>query len=104
MRRVPSLASIREVERRVAQHGRDAVNHLRGARIAARAALGRPSTLAWIAGASCMLGFWLSHRPRTPAAPQGAGATSTSAMALLAGFAVRWAMRSLPAIVRQLGR
>jgi len=98
MMRAPGLASIRAVEQRVAQHGRDTLNHLRGARIAARAAVGRPATLAWIAGAAGLFGFWLARRPRAPAASARAGATSASALALLAGFAVRWGVRNLPTI------
>ena len=104
MIRAPDLAAIHAAELRVAQSARNVSDSLRRARVAFRATLVRPSTLALAAGAACLLGFWLWRRPRPQATSSsaGAGVAATASVAgLLGAFVVRYGMQYLPFILRQ---
>jgi hypothetical protein len=105
MMRAPSLAAIHAAELRVAQSRQNARDSLHRARVASRATLARPVTLALIAGATGLLGFWLTRRARSPSrrsSPRGEGTAATpSAAGVLAAFIARYGMRHLPFILQQ---
>jgi hypothetical protein len=104
MMRAPSLAAIHAAESRIAQSGRDARDGLRRARVAFRANLTRPSTLALVVGVAGLLSFWLARKPQPPAtsSPAGVSVATTASVAGLAGaFIVRYAMKHLPFVLQQ---
>lgn len=99
----PDLAAIHAAELRVAQARGDTRDGLRRARFALRENLARPSTLALIAGAAGLFGFWIARRPRLPATSSSAGAAAkTSAAGLVLAFIVRQAMQGLPFVLQQI--
>ena len=106
MTRAPTLAAVHKAEVRLAQSRRDTADSLRRARVAVRATLARPSTLALVAGAAGLLGFWLARRqPQPQAIPSSGGAAivaKTSVAGLVLAFVVRYAMQHLPSMLRQL--
>ena len=103
MMRAPDLAAIHAAELTVAQCRSDARDGLRRARLAFRENLARPSTLAVIAGAAGILGFWLAFRRPQRVTPSPAGmAAKTSALGLVLAFIVRHAMQNLPFIVQHV--
>lgn len=106
MTRAPTLAAIHAAELRVAQSRRDTADGLRRARVALRATLARPSTLALVAGAAGLLGFWLARRrPQPQATPASDGAaivTSTSVAGLVLALIVRYGMQRLPSVLQRL--
>jgi hypothetical protein len=106
MIRAPTLAAIHAAELSVAQARRNTGDSLRRARIALRATLARPSTLALVAGVAGLLGFWLARRrPQPRATPSSDGAAvnkTTSAAGLVLAFIVRYGMQRLPLILQQL--
>jgi hypothetical protein len=107
MMRAPALAAIHAAELRVAQAERNSRDSLRRVRVAFRAALVRPSTLALVAGAAGLFGFWLARRPQPQPQPQAtastAGATATtSAIGLVLAFMVRYGLQRLPNILQQV--
>jgi hypothetical protein len=103
--RAPDLAAIHAAELRVAQSQRNTRDGLRRARVAFRAVLIRPSTLALVAGAAGLFGFWLARRPqpqpRAPASTAGVAATN-SAAGLVPAFILRYGMQRLPFILQQV--
>jgi hypothetical protein len=105
MMRAPGLAAIHAAELRVAQSERNTRDSLRRVRVAFRAALVRPATLALIAGAAGLAGFWLARRrqppPQATASTAGVAAT-TSAVGLVLAFVVRYGMQRLPSILQQV--
>lgn len=103
--RAPDLAAIYAAELRVAQSKQDTRDGLRRVRVAFRAALARPSTLALVAGAAGLLGIWLARRPQPQATSSSAGvavAATTSAVGLVLAFIVRYGMQHLPLILQQV--
>jgi hypothetical protein len=105
MMREPTLAAIYAAERRVAQSEQDTRDGLRRVRVAFRAALTRPSTLALIAGAGGLFGFWLARRPQTTSSSAGVGtATTASGAGLVLAFIGRYAMQRLPSILGWVAR
>jgi len=104
MIRAPDRAAIHAAELRFAQATRNSRDSLRRVRVAFRATLVRPSTLAVIAGAAGLAGFWLARRPhpRPQATASAAGvAATTSAAGLALAFIVRYGMQRLPVILQQ---
>ncbi len=106
MMRAPGPAAIHAAELKVARSGREARDGLRRARVALRATLARPSTLALAAGAAALLGFWLARRPKRPATPAsaaGAGVARTaSAAGLVGALLLRYGMQLLPFVLQQV--
>lgn len=105
MMRAPTLAAIDAVELRVVQAKQNTRDSLRRARVALRATLARPSTLALVAGAAGLLGFWLARRPQPPATSTADGvgvATTASAAGLVLAFIMRYGMLRLPFILQQV--
>lgn len=107
--RAPDLAAIHAAELRVAQSSRNARDSLRRARVAFRAALARPSTLALVAGVAGLFGFWVARRPQprpqpqSPATASSAGvAATTSAVGLVLAFVVRYGIQRLPFVLQQV--
>jgi hypothetical protein len=105
MMHVPTEIAICAAEMRIAQSKRNTQESLSRARLAFRANLVRPSTLAVAAGAAGLLGFWLARRPRTQAASASDGkrVAGTPSMAVIVrGFIVRYAMKALPLVWQQV--
>ncbi len=105
MMRTPDLAAIHAAELRVDQCRRNTRESLRRVRAASRAALARPATLALVAGAAVLFGFWLVRRPQPRATSSSDGvaaATTTSAVGLVLAFIVRYGMQRLPLILQQV--
>ena len=105
MMRAPTLAAIYAAELRVAQSKGNTRDSLRRVRVAFRATLARPSTLALVAGAAGLLGFWLARRPQPQATSSSDGVTVapiTSALGLVLAFIVRYGMQRLPFILQQV--
>lgn len=105
MTRAPTLAAIDAAELRVALARRNTWDDLGRVRVAFRTTLARPSTLALIAGAAGLLGFWIARRPEPQATPtsKGSGAATTNATAgLVLTFIVRYALQRLPRILEQV--
>jgi hypothetical protein len=103
MIRAPTLAAIHAAELRVAQSERNTRDSLRRVRVASRAALSRPFTLALVAGAAGLFGFWLARRPQPRATTSSDGVAATrSAAGLVLAFMVRYGMRYLPFILQQI--
>lgn len=103
MIRAPTLAAIYAAELRVAQSERSTRDSLCRVRVASRAALLRPFTLALVAGAAGSFGFWLARRPQPRATTSSDGAAATtSAAGLVLAFVVRYGMQYLPFILRQV--
>jgi hypothetical protein len=103
MMRAPTLAAICAAELRVAQSKRNTRDSLRRVRVAFRATLARPSTLALVAAAAGLLVLWLARRPQATSLADGVGiATTTSAAGLVLAFIVRHAMQRLPFILSQV--
>lgn len=105
----PDRAAIHAAELRVAQARSNSRDSLRRVRVAFRATLVRPSTLALVAGAAGLVGFWLARRPhphpqpRPQATASTAGvAATTSAAGLALAFIVRYGMQRLPFILQQV--
>jgi len=105
MMRAPTLAAIYAVEIKVAQFKGNTRESLRRVPVAFRATLLRPPTLALIAAAAGLIGFWLIRRPQPQAKSSHDGVTvapTTSAFGLLLAFIVRYGMRRIPIIVQQV--
>lgn len=105
MMRAPTLAAIDAAELRVAQSKLNTRDSLCRVRVASRAALARPSTLAVVAGAAGLLGFWLARRPqpRATSSSDGVGvATTTSAAGLVLAFIMRYGMQRLPLVLQHI--
>lgn len=107
MMRAPGLAAIHAADLRVAQAQRSSRDSLRRVRVAFRAALVRPSTLALVAGAAGLAGFWLARRQQPQPQPQATASTAgvaatTSAVGLVLAFVVRYGMQRLPFILQQV--
>ena len=105
MMRAPTLAAIHAAEQRVAQSGRNARDGMRRARIAFRSTLARPATLALIAGAAGLAGFWLARRPRRQASSttDGAGVgKKSSAVGVALAFIVRYGIPRVPFLLQQV--
>ena len=106
MMRAPTLDEIHAVELRVAQSRLNAWNCAGRARVAFRAVLARPSTLALTAGAAGLFGFWIARRPRPQKADttfkSGGRDVKTSAASLVLGFLWRYGMQRLPFILQQI--
>lgn len=103
--RLPAVVGIYAAELRVAQSRLNTRDSLGRVRVAFRATLARPSTLALVAGAAGLLGFWLARRPQPRAASSADGvgvATTASAAGLVLAFIVRYGMQRLPFILQQL--
>lgn len=104
MMRAPTHSAIDAAELRVALARRNTWDDLGRVRVAFRTALARPSTLALIAGAAGLFGFWIARRPEPQAtAASKTGAATTNATAgLVLTFIVRYAMQRLPRILEQV--
>jgi len=105
MMRAPTLAAIHAAEQRVAQSGRNARDSLCHARVAFRATLARPATLALVAGAAGLAGFWLVRRPRRQAryTTDGAGVgKKASAVGVALAYIVRYGIPRVPFFLQQL--
>lgn len=103
MTRAPTLDVIYAAELRVAQSKQATLDSLRSVRVAFRATLARPSTLALVVGAGGLLGMWLARRPQATArSDAGGGATSVSTRGLVLAFIGRYMMRRLPFILREV--
>ncbi len=77
MKRAPTREAIDAAEARLAESRRRTRDGLHRARVAFRASLTRPSTLALAAGAAGaagLIGLWLGRRPRRRAASRKVGA------------------------------
>jgi hypothetical protein len=101
----PTRTAIYAAELRVVQAKQNTRDSLCSARVALRAALTRPSTLALAAGAAGILGFWLARRrePQATSAAGGAGvAKTTAALDLVLAFIARHVMQGLPFILQQV--
>jgi hypothetical protein len=105
MMRAPALAAIHAAELRVAQSGRNTRDGLRRARVAFRATLARPATLALVAGAAGLAGFWLVRRPRrqAPSTTEAAGVgKKASAVGVALAYIVRYGMPRVPFFLQQV--
>ena len=105
MMRAPTLAAIHAAEQRVAQSGRNARDGLRRARVVFRATLARPATLALVAGATGLVGFWLARRPhrQAPFTTDGVGVGKTaSAFGVALAFIVRYGIPRVPFLLQQV--
>ncbi len=103
MIRAPARSEIHATELRVARSGADTRDGVRRARVALRAALARPATVALAAGAAGLLGYWLARRPQRTASEVGMGvAKAASAAVLVRAFIMRYGMQGIPYILRQL--
>lgn len=110
MMRAPTRAAIYAAELKVAQAKRDARDSTSRVRVALRATLARPTTLALIAAAGGLYGFWLARRPqptatKTPTSTSASTSTAvatTSVAGVVLAFIVRYVMQHLPFILRQL--
>ena len=105
MMRAPALAAIHAAELRVAQSARNTRDGLRRARVAFRATLARPATLALVAGAAGLIGFWLARRPQrqAPFTTDGVGVGKTaSAVGVALAFIVRFGMQRLPFVLQHV--
>jgi hypothetical protein len=105
MIRAPSLTAIYAAELKVALARRNTSDGVGRARLAFRTALARPSTLALVAVASGVLGFWLASRPepRSKSTTRSAGtAARNSTAGLVLAFLVRFGMQRLPQILAQV--
>lgn len=100
---MPAPLSIREAELRVLR-SMDQVRFGFGrVRVAGRAALARPSTLATVAVVSGLFFFWLARRTRasSDSAVSNLGqAATTSALGLALAFIFRYGMRQLAKVIR----
>ena len=102
MMRAPTLDAIYAAELKVAQSKQDTRDSLRRVRVAFRATLARPSTLALVVGAGGLFGLWLARRPQATSASDGGGvATTAPAAGLVLGFIGRYVMQHLPFILRR---
>ena len=104
MMHTPTSPEIHAAELRLVQAERNARDSLGRARVAFRATLARPSTLAVLAGAAGLFGFWFARRPRpqTQSAANGAKiATVASTAVLVRTFIMRHAMKALPFVLQQ---
>jgi len=107
MMRAPDLAAIHAAELRVAQSGRNTRDGLRRVRVAFRAAVVRPTTLALVAGAAGIFSYWLARRPQPQPQAQATASTAgvaatTSAVGLALAFVVRYGMQRLPFMLQQV--
>jgi hypothetical protein len=105
MTRAPHQNAIYAAELRVAQSRWNTQESLRGVRVAFRATLARPSTLALIAGTAGPVGFWLARQPQpqsTSAFDGAAAAKTTSVAGVMLAFIMRYGMQRLPMILQQV--
>lgn len=105
MMRAPALSAIHAVELRIAQSQLATRASLHRAHVALRTTLSRPSTLALVAGATGLFGFWLARRLRRqqPLLENGAAVARTASVAGLAlAVIMRYGMQGLPLIYRQV--
>ena len=100
MMRAPTLYAIRAAEQRLLQSKRDTRASLGRARIAFRAFLVQPASIAAVAGAAGLVAFWLARRPARVNTGVNRAKTS-SALVLLRTFCMRYAMQALPFILQQ---
>lgn len=86
---MPGLSAIHAAELRVIQSRQDTLENLERLRLAVRASLARPATLAVVVGAAGVAGFLTGRRLRRDRPQPGAiGASATrSALVVLLGFA-----------------
>ena len=103
MTRAPHQNAIYAAELRVAQSRWNTQESLRGVRVAFRATLARPSTLALIAGTAGPVGFCLARQPQSTSAFDGAAAAKTTSVAgVMLAFIMRYGMQRLPMILQQV--
>ena len=106
MMRAPTREAIRSAELEVERARLSAWIGFQRTRLAVRAALARPATVAVTVGAAGLLGFWLALRPRRQAAAStstGVKVAATSSVAsLVLGFLLRYGLRRLPLYLDQL--
>jgi hypothetical protein len=103
MKRAPTLHAVYAAELRVAQSRLQTQAALQRGRIAFRATLARPASLAAAAGAAAILGYWLARRPRpqSVAAAHPANPTRSSPIAALAlAYILQQVKRQLPVLLR----
>ena len=99
----PTLAAIVAAEKRVVQSKRNTQDSLRRVRIAYRASIARPATLALSVGAAGLLGFWIARRPLVTSSRDGERvAAKTSAANFARVFIMRYGMQHLPNILRHV--
>ena len=102
MKRIVSLTEIHAIEVRVAQSRANTLTELRRANVALRSLLARPTTLAMVAGAAGVVGFWLTRRPASSkASPDAADVTSRpSAAGVFLAVIVKYGMQAFPFILQ----
>lgn len=94
----PRAAEVHAAELRVALGRQETLDELARARAALRAALVRPSTLALVAGASGLLGYWFARRPASAAASDRTPVTRSIA-GLVLTFLLQFGIRRMPEIL-----
>lgn len=105
MMKVPTLAAIKAAESRLIESKRNVRQSVDRTRLAARAAIARPSTLVLVAVASGISGFLVAHRarPSVQSVPKGADSTIRAiSRSLVRMFVSIFGARML-AIALQLG-
>jgi hypothetical protein len=111
MRRAPTLSAIYAAELKVTQARLQAQAAFGRGRLAMRAALVRPATLATVTTVSAVFGYWLTRRilPPRPAQDQTDSVSASestvskaSGAALILPVIVGYAKQQLPALLRQL--
>ena len=104
MMHTPTSTEILAAEARLAQSKRHARESLGRARVAFRATLARPSTVAIALGAAGIVGFWFFRRTAQPKmqAPTGAKlAVGASAALLVKSYGKRYAMKAFRFFLQQ---
>lgn len=101
MKRMPGLSAIHAAEVRVVQSRQVALDNLELLRLAVRASLARPATLAAVAGAAGVAGFLAGRRLRRDRPPRAVTGPSTtrSTMVVLLGFAAAYVRARIAASV-----
>ena len=102
---IPNLAEIQSAELKFVQSRRDVHIRFLRARTALRNTAARPVTLAAIAAAAGLVGYWLTRRKSVRPEKDSAAATTgvfASAVSLAMTFLVRYAIQHLPFIVQQV--
>jgi hypothetical protein len=102
----PSLNEIYDAELAFARAAQDTVNGVRRAQAALRERLARPSTLAGVAGAAMLAGFFVARRKKPEVQISGRRRIEKepgpSTVALFMAFIMRQALARLPALLEQI--
>jgi len=106
MKHTPTSPEVLAAEARFVQSKREVRESVSRVRVAARAAIAKPSTLAGIAAAAGAFGFWLAHRNYARAQVRAASRHSSRparppATALVGGLITQYAMKAAPFLLQQ---